>query len=137
MINMKTIMGIAQAIPAFSGIISKTLQRGKIDRQDVLQTLTAFSPDFKKCADEAISTVERGGTLQDAISKVYNYGEFTLPIGNIKINPRTMSQELKQKGLPGLIIGNVMDWLFKQDEKDIVAWGEEASDLRNWVSDKP
>lgn len=129
---LKKIFGILSALPAFTNLFKNAAQTGKVDPMEALNALTSISPSTKKCADIAMNTISRGGSIPDAMKNLVNTGE--VEAFGQKVNTKTLTQDLrKYGGTVGGILANWLDSVPNQSEKEIVNFGNSASDLSNWA----
>lgn len=128
---LKKIFSVLSAMPAFTNLFKKASQTGRIDPVETLNALSSLSPSTKKCADVAMNTVQRGGDVSDVAQALTNMGE--IEVMGQRVNTKTLTQDLrKYGGTIGGILANWLDNVPNQSEKDIVDFGNTASDLNNW-----
>lgn len=128
--TIKKIFSLLSALPAFTNLFKKAAQTGKVDPIEALDALSSLSPSTKKCADVAINTVHRGGNISDVASALENVGEVTA-FGQT-VNTRTFIPDLRKAGGICTVMANMLDGMKNQDPRDIVDFGEKASDIKNW-----
>jgi len=134
--TLKTIWSFIAGVPAFVNVFKNASNTGKIDPHEALNALVTFSPAFKKTADTASQTINSGGGIADVIRNIKNSGN-TIEIMGQKINPRTLSFELRKGGGMGAVMADVLDSLDRMSEQEIVEFGEQARDINNWSGSMP
>lgn len=127
---LKKIFSILSTLPAFTNLFKKAAQTGKIDPLETLNALSTISPSTKKVADTAMSTAQQGGNVPAVMQALTNVGEVEL-MGQ-KVNTRTMIQDLKKTGGFCSVLANMLEKMQGQSPEEIVAFGKEASNVKNW-----
>jgi len=128
----KAILGFVQGVPAFAGLLKKAAKTGRIEPTEALEALTNFSPGFRRCANTATDVVARGGNISDVARALGDMGEIEV-LGQ-RINPATLSRDLRTTGGYGNVIADVLDGLFAQNPRDIINFGEQAAQVKNWTN---
>lgn len=140
---IKKIFGILSTLPAFTSLFQKAAQTGKLDPVEALNALSSISPSASKCAESAITTIEKGGNVKQALQNATNYGEIDVGIitGNKgqTVNTRTITRDLRNVGEPdsfsrkfGVGLANLIEELPTQDPQETVNFGKAAMDVHNW-----
>ena len=127
---MKKLWAFISGVPALAAVATKMFSTGKIEPVEALNALTAFSPDFKKVADVTNRTTSQGGGVADVIKNCKDMGEITI-LGQ-KINPATLSHDLRKGGGMGTFLADVIDGLQNMSTEEIEQFGEQASNLNSW-----
>lgn len=127
---LKKIFSILSTLPAFTNLFKKAAQTGKIDPLETLNALSTISPSTKKVADTAMSTAQQGGNVPAVMQALTNVGEVEL-MGQ-KVNTKTMIQDLKKTGGFCSVLANMLEKMQGQSPEEIVAFGKEASNVKNW-----
>lgn len=127
---IKKIFSILSTLPAFTNLFKKAAQTGKIDPLETLNALSTISPSTQKVANVAMNTAHQGGNVPDVMQALTNVGEVEL-MGQ-KVNTRTMIQDLKKTGGFCSVLANMLEKMQGQSPEEIVAFGKEASNVKNW-----
>lgn len=127
---IKKIFAVLSNFPAFASLFKKAAQTGKVDPVEALGALSSISPSTRKCADVALNTVQRGGSIPDVARALTNVGE--IEVMGKKVDTRTLTQDLKKTGGACSVLANVLEKMQNQAPKDIVDFGNAASDLSHW-----
>lgn len=129
---IKKIFSILNTVPAFNSLFKQAITTGKIDPVATVDVLSNISPSTKKCADTAKNTIAQGGNIPDAMRNLINIGE--VEVMGQKVNTKTLTKDLREHG--GTVGGILANWLENapnQSEKEIINFGNSASDLNNWA----
>lgn len=127
---IKKIFAVLSNFPVFTNLFKKAAQTGKIDPAETLSALSSISPSTKKVAETAITTAQRGGNIEDVANALTNVGE--IEVMGKKLNTKTMVQDLKKTGGFCSVLANMLEKMQHQTPDEIVKFGKEASDIRNW-----
>lgn len=127
---IKKLFSFFSALPAFSSLLKKATQTGKIDPVETLDALSSVSPSTKKISDTAMNTVKNGGNIKDVAQSLTQMGE--VEVMGQKVNTQTLTTDLKKAGGICSMLGNILEKMVNQSPEEVVNFGNAATNTANW-----